>query len=275
MTGRPLPLAEVEDEQAYGGKAAALGVATRAGLPVPPGVALPADLVAALDDPAADWDRAREQVRAAARGLGGALAARSSAVGEDGTASSYAGQHLTVLNLSDPEDLVDAVLRVARSCRAESALAYRRARGDAAPPACGVVLQRLVPAVAAGVVFTADPVHGDRVFLVEASWALGQAVVDGLVVPDLFRLDHAGRLVEQVVGSKDLAVVPAEGGGTVTVEVERRRARQPCLTPDDLRAVVDLARRCDEVFGGPSDVEFATDGGRPALLQRRPITTLV
>lgn len=266
-----MPLAAVEDERAFGGKAVALGAAVRRGLPVPAGTALPADLVA---DVARD-EAARRVVRAAARELGGPLAARSSAVGEDGAASSFAGQHRTVLNVEDPDAVVDAVCQVEQSARAPSALAYRRARGDPAPPRCGVVLQRLVPAVAAGVLFSRNPVTGADELVIEASWALGEAVVEGLVSPDLYRLDRDGHLLEQSVGDKDRAVVPRPGGGTATVAVAADRAQRPCLGRRELDALTDLARRCDQVFGGPSDLEWAATGTGVALLQRRPITTAV
>ncbi len=265
----PLPLTAVEDEQAYGGKAVALGTALRRGLPVPPGIALPADLVSAV----ACSPAARDAARTAAEQLGGPLAVRSSAVGEDGAASSFAGQHLTVLNLWDPDAVADAVIRVAESAAAPSALDYRRSRGDLSSPRCGVVLQRLVPAVVAGVLFSRNPVSGNDELVVEASWALGEAVVDGLVTPDLFRLDREGHLLEQVVGDKDRAVVPRPGGGTTTVVVEEHHARRPCLHPAQLEELAGLARRCDAIFGGPSDVEWAVAGSALALLQRRPITT--
>lgn len=269
MNPPPLPLAAVTDARVYGGKAAALGTAVRAGLPVPPGVALPAALVEALDA-----DRAgRDVVRDVAARLGGPLAVRSSAADEDGSASSFAGQHLTVLNPGTPDDVVDAVVRVAASARSASALGYRRLRGADEEPCCGVLLQRLVPASVAGVLFSRDPVTGADELLVEASWALGEAVVDGLVTPDLYRLDRAGTLVDRAVGTKDRAVVPRPRGGTETVPVAPDRVHRACLTPDDLVTLAGLARRCDEVFGGPSDLEWALAGGDVALLQRRPITT--
>jgi pyruvate,water dikinase len=132
----------------------------------------------------------------------------------------------------------------------------------------------LVPAVAAGVLFSQNPVSGEDELVVEASWALGEAVVEGLVVPDLFRLDRDGHLLEQVVGDKDRAVVPRPGGGTTTVPVDALRARRPCLTTHQLEALAALARRCDEVFAGPSDLEWAVTEEDVALLQRRPITAV-
>ena len=267
-----LPLAEVEDEDedVFGGKAAALGAAIRAGLPVPPGVALSADLVAGTtrDGLAA---AATDTVRAVARDLGGPLAVRSSVVGEDGARHSFAGQHLTLLNVVRPDAVARAVAEVALSARSPSALAYRGARGDHSIPRCGVVLQRQVTALAAGVVFSRHPVTGTDELVVEAAWGLGVAVVEGLVVPDLVRLDPDGRRLEQVVGDKDRAVVPQPGGGTAVVEVPPDRARRPCLGPAQLSALADLARRCDALFGGPSDLEWAWTADGAVLLQRRPV----
>lgn len=269
MMPLPLPLTAVTDAGTYGGKAAALGTAVRAGLSVPQGVALPGSLVEALDSSSA----ARDVVRAVAEELGPPLAARSSAADEDGTRASFAGQHLTVLNLGTVEQAVEAVARVAASARSVSAMAYRRLRGADPEPCCGVVLQRLVPASAAGVLFSRNPVTGDDELVVEASWALGEAVVDGLVTPDLYRLDRSGALVEQTVGTKDRAVVPRPRGGTDTVAVPPEQVHRACLAARHLVALAALARRCDEVFGGPSDLEWAFAGNELALLQRRPITT--
>jgi pyruvate,water dikinase len=259
----------VDDEDAYGGKAAALGTAIRAGLPVPPGVALPADLVAdaGRDGLAAAVAHA---VRDVAR-EGEPLAVRSSVVGEDGARHSFAGQHLTVLNVVRPDAVARAVADVALSARSPSALAYRGAGGDHSTPRCGVVLQRQASALAAGVLFSRHPVTGADELVVEAAWGLGVAVVDGLVVPDLVRLDSDGRLLEQVVGDKDRAVVPQPRGGTAVVEVPPERARRPCLGPAELAALADLARRCDAVFGGPSDLEWAWTADGAVLLQRRPV----
>jgi pyruvate,water dikinase len=265
----PLTLDAVTDARTYGGKAAALGTAVRAGLPVPRGVALPGPLVEELDSNPA----ARDVVRGVAEELGPPLAARSSAADEDGTRASFAGQHLTVLNLETAAQAVDAATRVAASARSVSAMAYRRLRGADEEPCCGVVLQRLVPASAAGVLFSRNPVTGDDELVVEASWALGEAVVDGLVTPDLYRLDRSGALLERVVGAKDRAVVPRPRGGTDTVAVPPERVHRPCLEAGHLLALAALARRCDEVFGGPSDLEWAFAGDELALLQRRPITT--
>jgi pyruvate,water dikinase len=264
----------VDDEETHGGKAAALGTAARAALPVPPGVALPADLVAGTardgDSPAAA-EAVREVARELAAQLAVPLAVRSSVVGEDGARTSFAGQHLTLLNVTGPDAVARAVARVAASASSPSAMAYRRSRGAEGTPRCGVVLQQLVDSVTAGVLFSRHPVTGADELVIEASWGLGTAVGEGLVAPDRFRLDRDGRLLERVVGIKDCAVVPQPGGGTRVVEVPAERVDRPCLGAAELAALVDLARRCDEVFGGPSDLEWAWTPDGFSLLQRRPV----
>ena len=109
---------------------------------------------------------------------------------------------------------------------------------------CGVVLQRLVPAEAAGVLFSVDPVTGADELVVEASWALGEAVVGGLVIPDRYRLDRDGRVVEQVIGHKDRAVVPRPGALSITsfTPASRARRRRPSTPAASSRAGASSCR---------------------------------
>lgn len=267
-TGRAVTLADARDESRYGGKAVQLGEAVRAGLPVPPGVALPVSLVEAL---VLGRPEARRCVELARDRLGaGALAVRSSAVGEDSEGASFAGQHATVLN---PVDVVDAVLQVAGSACEAAAAAYRVRLGRPAGTAIGVVLQRLVTSEVAGVLFTCDPVSGRDELVIEASWAFGEAVVSGLVSPDLYRLGPCGEVLQVCPGHKDSAVVLRPGGGTLVVGVDAVRARQPCLDARHLGALVALAARIRKVWPGHSDLEWAYGPDGLALLQRRPVTT--
>jgi pyruvate,water dikinase len=135
----------------------------------------------------------------------------------------------------------------------------------------GVVVQELVDADVAGVLFTRDPVTGAAELVVEASWGLGEAVVGGLVTPDHYRLDAAGRLRDRRVGEKDLAV-RRDAGATVEVPVPAALVHAPCLGDRELAALRGLAAACDDAFGpGGHDVEFAFRGGALFLLQRRPV----
>jgi pyruvate,water dikinase len=263
------PLADARDERAFGGKAVQLGAAIRAGLPVPDGFALAADLVEAV----AQGDRAARSIVGEVGGrLAGPLAVRSSAIGEDSDGASFAGQHATLLNVHGVAAIASAVEAVWRSGRSESVLAYRRRVGVEGPVRMGVVVQQLVAANVAGVLFTRNPVTGADEYVIEASWGLGEAVVQGLVVPDCYRVARTGEVIERRPGAKKVALRRQANGGTRTEPVEPELVELLCLDDTHLWALSQVALCCDEVFGpGPHDIEWAFDAGAPYLLQRRPI----
>jgi pyruvate,water dikinase len=263
-------LEDAGDEREYGGKAVSLGTAIRAGLPVPCGLALPASLV----DRIARGDHdALMAVKSLPHLPKGRLAVRSSAVGEDSADASFAGQHVTILNVFEPT-LGDAIRSVWDSARTESALAYRAKLGIDGPPSIAVVIQQLVEPLAAGVLFTRDPISGADERWIEASWGLGEAVVAGIVSPDRYRLDRSGRLIEQVVGLKDVKIWFDEHG-TAEMPVDPALHEMPCLTDRHLHELHALADRCCSVWGSDLDLEWAvTPDNSLFLLQSRPITTL-
>ena len=154
---KPAPLADALDERPGGGKAASLAKALRAGLPVPPGFALSPPIVEAVFGADAD---ALKYLRAEFTALAGPCAVRSSAIGEDSDQASFAGQHVTVLNVRHEDDVAGAVLNVRESAHTESALAYRRTLGLDAAPRIGVVVQRMIEPDCAGVMFTKNPLTG-------------------------------------------------------------------------------------------------------------------
>lgn len=265
-----VPLREAFDTAQYGGKAVQLGTALRAGLPVPDGVAVAADVVDAL---AAGKEAARTAFLDAARRLDGPLAVRSSAVGEDSADASFAGQHATKLNIHGPEMALEALIEVWKSGRTDNALAYRQRMGASDEPQVGVVVQRLVHSDVAGVLFTRNPMSGADEIVIEAAWGLGESVVQGMVIPDRIRMTRAGAVVERQAGSKDIAVRKSPDGGTYHEPVPPPLARRICLGYPDLRALHQLACHCDDIFGAePHDIEWAIQDGRLFLLQRRPIT---
>ena len=267
----PLPIAEAEETANFGGKAVQLGAALRAGLPVPGGLALPADFVTAVaeGDAAA---RARLEVDGAA--LDGPLAVRSSAIGEDSASSSFAGQHATLLNVRGGCAVVTAVEEIWRSAFTESALAYRRRVGLDAPVRMGVGIQKLVAADIAGVLFTRNPINGRDELVIEASWGLGEAVVQGLVVPDMYRIARDGTVLQCQPGWKTEQVVMLAEGRTERAKVATHLIEHPCLGDTELAALHRLAAQCDAAFGeGPQDIEWAFEDGQMYLLQRRPVTS--
>jgi pyruvate, water dikinase len=264
-----VPLDDAHDEALFGGKASQLAVATRAGLPVPAGVALAAPLVEAV----AGGDRAAAvALDRALDSLKPPLAARSSAVGEDSEQASFAGQHLTRLNLPPGSHLTEAVRAIWHSARSPAALSYRRRLGLPVEPRIAVVVQELVAADCAGVLFNRNPLDGSEGLVIEASWGLGEAVVAGLVVPDRFRAGRDGTVLERTPGLKDVVISPAPDGGTQQTAAPPERAGELCLDDSQLRDLVALALRCEEVFTGTHDLEWAFEARRLFLLQRRALT---
>ncbi|MDP8923284.1 MAG: phosphoenolpyruvate synthase, partial [Chloroflexota bacterium] len=308
-----VPLAALgrDDLALAGGKGVNLGILLRAGLPVPdgfcvttvayavvaaaPAVAASVDGLAAAppedDQLAALAGQARAAllaapvpeyieagIRAAYRALGAdvPVAVRSSATAEDLPTASFAGQQDTELNVVGEEAVVGALRRCWASLWTDRAVSYRARNAiDQRSVRLAVVVQRMVAAQAAGVLFTADPVTGrrDRA-VVDASRGLGEAIVSGAVNPDHWVLDAASsRILEERLGDKRVAVRAMAGGGTERVALAEDR--QPCLTADQLGTLAGLGRRVQALFGAPQDIEFALDeGGAFWLTQARPITTL-
>ncbi len=262
-------LADAEDVSLFGSKAVGLGQAVRDGLPVPPGVALAGGVV----DAVASGDKeAIEKVAQAVRPLGGPLAVRSSAVDEDGADASFAGQHLTLLNVPSWEGLTDAVSEIWWSANSDSAISYRQRVGLFRRPSVGVVVQVLLDPDAAGVMFTQNPVTGADERVIEASFGLGEAVVAGLVIPDTFRVARSGAVLERVAGLKKIAVRSHPSGGTIEEQVPRDLAEKLCLGDSDLAELNRLADRCEHVYGRARDIEWAIAGGTLYLLQCRAVT---
>src|SRR3954468_20597802 len=248
------PLAEATEDSRFGAKATGLGAAARSGLPVPPGLALSGTFVDAV---AAGHDLATELLTKAAQSLEGPLAVRSSAADEDGADASFAGQHLTLLNVPSVDDLSAAVREIWWSANSDSAMTYRQRVGLFARPSIGVVVQSLLDPDSAGVMFTQNPINGADEQLIEASWGLGEVVVAGRVIPDTFRINRGGAVLERTAGFKKLAIRAADNGGTFEEAVAPELVEKLCLDDDQLAQLNALAAHCDVVYGPARDIEWA------------------
>lgn len=269
---RVVPLEEARDDALFGSKAVGLGQAARAGLPLPPGVALSGAVVEAV---AGGDELAQGEVDALVRPLGAPLAVRSSAVDEDGAQASFAGQHLTLLNVPSADDVNAAVRDVWWSANSDSAITYRQRVGLFRRPSVGVVVQALLDPECAGVMFTRNPINGADERLIEASWGLGEAVVAGRVIPDNFRVDRSGQVLDRTPGFKTIAIRTQPDGGTVEEKIPRADTERLCLDDGQLVELHRLAERCEEVYGPDRDIEWAFAGGQLYLLQCRAITAVV
>ena len=251
-----------------GGKAAALAaLADR--LPIPPGFVVVGDV-----------DRAAVELAYAELGdRAGAceplVAVRSSAADEDGRDSSFAGQHETILGVRGVDAVLDAIAECRASQHSERALHYRRANGLAGPSApLPVLVQLLVPADAAAVVFSVNPVTRSGEVLVNASYGLGESIVGGTVTPDDFALARpALQITRRTIADKRRMTVRAPGGSR-EVDVPAPLRRLPSISDEQARAAATLALDLERQLGFPVDLEVAWTGDDLHLLQCRPITTL-
>lgn len=269
------------DVDLVGGKAANLGELTRVGFPVPPGFvvtttayrrrepdgSLPADVVSELTD----------AFGALVGDTGVRVAVRSSATAEDLAEASFAGQLDTVLGVA-ADGLVDAVRHCWDSLDSDRVAAYRAQQGiDATELAVAVVVQTMVDADAAGVLFTANPVNGHRdEAVITAAWGLGETVVSGEVEPDTLVIDrvHHTVLSRRIATKRTMAVTTSDRSGAVRRPVPADKASLAVLTDAHALALAELGDRAEAHFGVPQDMEWALVGDRPVILQSRPITAL-
>ncbi|MBN1669332.1 MAG: hypothetical protein JW862_19735, partial [Anaerolineales bacterium] len=205
-----------------------------------------------------------------------AVAVRSSATAEDLPQASFAGQQETWLNIRSS----GAVLAATRQCWASlwtaRAIGYRIRQGiDPQQVALAVVVQLLVPAEAAGILFTANPLDGNRAqVLINAAWGLGEAVVSGLVTPDTLTLEKAtGKVLERTTSQKLVQTIRDETG-TLAAPVPQALQRAAVLNDSQAAELARLGTRIEQLFGLPVDVEWALSEQRFAILQARPITAL-
>ena len=261
------------DAESVGGKGFSLSQTGQAGLPVPAGFCVTADAYRTHGGPQKRInDSLCETIFAAYRKLGGGVVAvRSSATAEDGAEASFAGQQETILGVDGEPALRAAVEKCWASLHTDRAKAYRVRQGvDESTLAMAVVVQKLVEAEVAGVMFTLDPWDATGKHLrIEASWGLGEAVVSGKVTPDRFQVDRdTGEITEQAAGIKHVRI---DRDGEHAVPIEQQKTL--CLDAAQLKALADLGRDVEKFYGEPRDIEWAIAAGKCWLLQARPITT--
>jgi pyruvate,water dikinase len=266
------------DAALVGGKAANLSHLARLDHRVPDGFSLPVTVM----DEVHPFDL-RDEINAAISDLMAChslddfiAAVRSSAVDEDGATASFAGQHETYLNIVGADAIIQAVTRCWESARSEHALDYRRKQGlSVERPQIAVLVQQLVAADVAAVVFSANPITGDRdEVMINASWGLGESIVSGTVTPDTFIVRKSDlAVVQHAIADKQHMTVSAPGG-THEVDVPRFLRNTTSLNDEQVIEMAKLALTLEVTMEYPVDVECAYAGGELYLLQCRPITTL-
>jgi len=227
-------------------------------------------------------DDVAEEIRNAHARLGGPhgltpVAVRSSATTEDAIGASFAGLQDTYLWVRDAAEALRMVRRCWGSLYSVESICYRRSRGlPEGAVSMAVVVQTMVDARTAGVMFTRSPTTGDRsVVVIEGAWGLGSAVVGGEVTPDRWVVGKiTGEVSVRDISDKRIRHAPAIGGGIETVAVEDASRRVPCVNDEELQRLRTIARQVERHYGCAQDVEWAIEraSAEVLLLQSRPET---
>ena len=204
------------------------------------------------------------------------VAIRSSATAEDLPEASFAGQQDTYLHVSGGNDVIDYVRKCWASLFEARAIFYREENDfDHSSVYIAVVVQKMVEADKAGVMFTVNPSTGEDIALIEGSWGLGEAVVSGDVTPDNYAVDKkTEEILNATVSDKKVMYTNDEEGTSVLVKVPEERRKERVLSDEELLKLVNMGKRIQSHYGKPQDTEWAMQNGELYMLQSRPITTL-
>jgi len=238
--------------------------------------ALSAEVRGIIAEAAIPGDVAAAITREIARlGEDAAYAVRSSATAEDLPTASFAGQQDTFLNVAGRDQILEHIRRCWASLYTERAVTYRlRNAIDQHKVLMAVVVQHMVVPEASGILFTADPVTGNRkIASVEATFGLGEALVSGLVNADVFTV-RDGAVIAWTIGDKQRAIVAEPEGGTREEAIAPGQREQPALTDAQVVRLTRLGRRIEAHFGHPQDIEWCLVDDDFQIVQSRPITTL-
>jgi pyruvate,water dikinase len=296
-----------------GGKGFSLARMARAGFPVPPGFLITTEAYRAFIDAnalqasivalAKDATRSSEDTSKEIRELFGPapippdvlheiqrayaeltqasadtspLAVRSTATAEDLPGASFAGQHDSFLNVRGEQALLDAVKRCWSSLWTARALEYRARQGiEPSSVWMAVVVQQMVAAEAAGVLFTANPMTGARDEIVlDASWGLGEAIVGGLVTPDHIVADKATDAIREIKIGDKAVMTTLSDTGTVERKVDENKRRAQVLSASQITELVTFGRAIESLYGAPQDIEWCQANDSFYIVQARPITAL-
>jgi len=310
----PFTAISAADLPIVGGKGANLGDMTQAGFSIPPGFcittaafqqfmaaysqteALYCELEALGSDDIVAVRQVGEQIRSALSavpiptsiaqatltawqeaGPEQSYAVRSSATAEDLPNASFAGQQDTYLNIRGADDLLDSIRRCWVSLFTDRAILYRNQNNFSHRDVfLSVVVQRMVLPQVSGILFTADPVSGHRhITSIDASYGLGEALVAGLVNPDLYKVDkRCNQLVDKQISDKQMAIRPLADGGTYHETITGQARTQPVLTDEQVIELAQIGERIERHYGRPQDIEWCLADGQFYIVQSRPITTL-
>lgn len=253
-----------------GNKCATLATLLNHGYAVPRGVCLTTKAVSAGREVYED------QLMAAVGGLIPPWVARSSSTAEDSQGHAFPGLFTTVLDLPDASSLLLAIEKIVAGMHSEGVLSYAKSFGlDPETVKMAILIQVMVPATAAGVAFSRDPVSQEAHIVIESNYGLGESVVDGSITPDSFIVDRSGEILARTCGTKRQKVIVTTRGTRVRrVDTSALERSTMSVADEAVVAIAELTARLEEDLGYPIDFEWALVGDQLQVLQARPITTI-
>jgi len=258
-----------------GGKGASLGEMTKAGIPVPPGFVITTNSFLEFHNKTFSENFKKELLSSFENLKSERVAVRSSAIAEDASSASWAGQLESYLNVTE-ENLLDAVKKCWDSIDSDRAENY--AKQQHVPDSellVAVVVQKMVNSDVSGVMFTANPVTNNKnEVMIEAAYGLGELLVQGEITPDNYIIDkHKLDITESTVGSQEEMLV-YQNGQNKKIPIPDNRKNILMINQNQLKELAELGIKIESHYGFPCDIEWAMEKEKFYIVQSRPITTL-
>ena len=264
-----------KDAHLYGGKSCSLGEMLQAGIPVPTGFGISVEAQKEFTDKPFS-DEFLDELKSLYTDLGlKRVAVRSSALAEDSSDASWAGQLESYLNV-EFDGLEEAIRKCWDSINTEHAVSYASDKGLSKDDLLvGVAVQSMVDSEVAGVMFTVDPIQRDTSkIMIEGLYGLGEMLVQGITTPDRYIVDKAsGEAIDFTIEIKQQQMIYRDGKN-VTEPVPDAIADRAVLREEQVVELAKLGKKIEDYYGSPQDIEWAFAGGKFYIVQSRPITTL-
>lgn len=263
-----------DDKDEVGGKAASLGEITNLKISIPAGFVITTKAFEEFREGIPQ--ELEDEILKAFDELGTSrVAVRSSAVSEDSSSASWAGQLESFLNIGR-DNLIDYIKECWNSIDSDRAVAYAEDKNLTEKDlVVAVIVQKMLDSEASGVLFTKNPINNKEEILIEGIYGLGELIVQGMITPDNFIVDKKTLNVESsdIVDKETMLVFGSFEKGNIEVSVPESKRNKPCLTKEQIKELVELGIKIEKHFGSPQDIEWAIEGEKVYILQSRPITT--
>ncbi len=202
------------------------------------------------------------------------VSVRSSATAEDLGSASFAGQQDSFINVKGNDELLQRVKDCLASIFTARSIYYRKKKGFNGIVGIAAIVQKMINSDKSGVMFSENPISGDKDILIEAVFGEGEGIVSGAIKPDHYSLTRDFEIVENIVANKKTAIVRTSGGETKTITLTPEKSKEQVLKTYELKQLAEIAIKLEEHYNAPQDIEFAIENDSIYIVQTRPVTTI-